>query len=112
MQNKTFKSSQITWCVMQGDAHDDWVITYCADGDGIVQVVVYPERIELLDQLEICKTWAVDADIASVLESAQMYLAATYHEIYEDAMHWEDEEDYYDVFSALNKCNHCLPQTK
>ena len=101
MQNKTFKSSQITWCVMQGDAHDDWVITYCADGDGIVQVVVYPERIELLDQLDLCKTWSVDADVGAVLEAAQHYLQSAYPEIYEQAMHWNND-CYADMFAVLN----------
>ena len=66
---------------------DDWITTYCADGDGMVQVVVYADRIELQDQLEICKTWEPSADISEILENAQSYLAATYHDIYADAQH-------------------------
>ena len=86
-----FKSSKITWGVMTGDPKcHDWITDYCADGDGIVQVVVYPDRIELLDQMEVCKTWAVDFDICEILENAQSYIAATYHQIYEDARHRED----------------------
>ena len=88
---KTINSSKITWVVMQGDAHDDWLTTYCADGDGILQVVVYADRIELLDQLDVCKTWPTDADMGAVLEAAQMYLGATYHEIFETAEHHEGE---------------------
>ena len=85
-----FKSSKITWGVMSGDAAcDDWVTSYCADGDGMVQVVVYADRIELQDQMELCNTWAVDADIREILENAQSYLAATYHQIFEDAQHNE-----------------------
>jgi hypothetical protein len=76
---------------MQGDADDDWLTTYCADGDGILQVVVYDNRIELLDQLEVCNTWATDADIGAVLEGAQMYLQSAYFEIYETAKHNEGE---------------------
>lgn len=75
---------------MHGDAHDDWITSYCADGDGILQVVIYADRIELLDQLDIVKTWPTDADVAAMLEDAQSYLAATYPEIYECAMHWND----------------------
>jgi hypothetical protein len=86
---KTINSSKITWVIMQGDADDDWVTTYCADGDGIVQVVVYADRIELLDQLELCNTWATDADIGAVLEEAQEYLQSAYFEIFEDAQHHE-----------------------
>ena len=88
---KTINSSKITWVVMQGDANDDWITTYCADGDGILQVVVYADRIELLDQLELCNTWATDADIGAVLEGAQMYLQSAYFEIYETAKHNEGE---------------------
>ena len=88
---KTINSSKITWVIMQGDADDDWLTTYCADGDGIVQVVVYADRIELLDQLELCNTWATDADIGAVLEGAQMYLQSAYFEIYETAKHNEGE---------------------
>ena len=75
---------------MQGDANDDWITTYCADGDGIVQVVVYADCIELLDQLELCNRWAVDADIGAVLEGAQMYLQSAYFEIFEEAQHHEE----------------------
>jgi len=86
-----FKSSKITWGVMTGNPKcDDWITDYCADGDGMVQVVVYADRIELLDQMEVCKTWPIDADIREILENAQMYLAATWHQIYEDAQHHEE----------------------
>jgi hypothetical protein len=86
-----FKSSQITWGVMSGDAAcDDWITSYCADGDGMVQVVVYADRIELQDQMEVCKAWGFDFDIRVILESAQSYIAATYHQIYEDAQHHEE----------------------
>jgi hypothetical protein len=87
---KTINTSRITWVVMQGDMQgDDWITTYCADGDGIVQVVVYADRIELLDQLDLCKTWATDADIGAVLEAAQHYLQSAYPEIFEIAEHHE-----------------------
>lgn len=89
-QLKTINSSKITWVIMQGDMQgDDWITTYCADGDGIVQVVVYADRIELLDQLDLCNTWATDADIGAVLEAAQHYLQSAYFEIFEEAQHHE-----------------------
>jgi len=85
----TINSSKITWCVMQGDADDDWLTTYCADGDGIVQVIVSHHGIELFDQLDLCKTWATDADIGAVLEAAQHYLQSAYPDIFEIAEHHE-----------------------
>jgi len=85
-----FKSSKITWSIMTGDPKcHDWLTDYCADGDGIVQVVVYTDRIELLDQMEVCNTWAIDFDICEILEKAQLYIAATYPQIYVDAKHRE-----------------------
>ena len=52
---KTIDSSKITWDIWQPDADDDWTQIYCPDGEGLIQVVVYPDRIELLDQNELCK---------------------------------------------------------
>lgn len=98
---KTINSSKITWYIMQSDTHNDWLTTYCADGDGILQVVVYADRIELLDQLDVCETWATDADISTILEVAQAHLQANYPEVYEDAMHWNDDNDQ-DLFNHLN----------
>jgi hypothetical protein len=101
-----FKSSQITWGVMSGDAAcDDWITSYCADGDGMVQVVVYADRIELQDQMEVCKAWGFDSDIRVILESAQSYIAATYHQIYEDAMHWEDTPTIDELREEMNSIN-------
>lgn len=85
-------SSKITWNTMHGNANDDWLITYCADGDGIVQVVVTSDRIELLDQLDVCNIWGTDADIGAVLEAAQQYLQSAYPDIYEEAQHHEEKE--------------------
>ena len=87
----TIDSSKITWTITQGSgAYDSSVNLYCADGDGIVVVATYPDRIELLDQLDVCKTWATDADIGAVLEEAQEYLYSAYPEIYAEAMHFCD----------------------
>ena len=99
MELKTINSSLITWTVMQGDKYDDFIVSYCADGDGLLQLVEFTDRFELVDQLEVCKVWlkSSNPDLSTMLECAQSYLAATYHEIYELAMHWENpltKEDY------------------
>lgn len=92
---QTINSSKVTWFVMEGSNFDEWDKTYCTDGDGILQVVSYKEipeyndkRVELLDQLEVVKTWYnVDTEeqLLSVLEEAQNYLAATYNAIFQDS---------------------------
>jgi hypothetical protein len=40
--------------------------------------------------------------LAEVLENAQSYLAATYHQIFEDAMHWNDEPTTEDLREQMN----------
>jgi hypothetical protein len=100
-QLKTIDSSKITWTVFPSTTREEPAAIYCADGDGILQVVAYADRIELLDQLDVCNTWSAGADIAAVLEVAQAYLEANYAEIYEDAMHWNDDNDA-DLFAVLN----------
>jgi len=79
---KTIDSSKITWDIWQPDADDDWTQIYGPDGEGIIQVVVYPDRIELLDQLELCNTWTPDSDIDLILEAAQYYLQSAYFDIF------------------------------
>ena len=89
---KTIDSSLITWDIWQGDDDDGWTKTYCADGEGIIQVVVYPNRIELLDELELCNTWTADSDIGLILEAAQHYLQSAYFHIFKRLLHeniWE-----------------------
>lgn len=89
----TIDSSRITWYIMQGDmAHEDWIHSYCADGDGILQVIEYTDgHYELVDQCDVVKAWHDvngHEEVLLILEEAQKYLAATYHDIYKDAAHW------------------------
>ena len=88
--SKTINSTKITWFIMQGDSSDDYKHSYCADGDGILQLI---ERLDgsfaLVDQLDVVKVWDdVDGfeEFLIVLEAAQQYLAATYPVIFEDCL--------------------------
>jgi hypothetical protein len=100
---KTFDSSMVTWYIIEADKNQDWVRTYCADGDGILQVMVYTDRIELLDQSDVCLTWGVDTDMGEILEVAQAHLQTHYLEIYEDAMHYQNncEQDLFRKLTAF-----------
>lgn len=105
MKLKTVNSSLITWSVMFGDKHDDWLVSYCADGDGIVQLVDYGQHFELVDQLETVKTWKNDGSeetVLAILEECQNYLAATYHEIFEEARHFENAHVSTDLSDQSN----------
>lgn len=84
MKIKTINSSKITWYVINPSAHDFFQAIYCADGDGIVELVDYGDHYVLRDQLEIVKVWQKfdDNELFDHLEDAQNYLAATYNEIF------------------------------
>ena len=102
----TFNSSKITWNVWLGDAAaDDYLKVYCADGDGMLQVVVYADRIELQDQLDACYVWPADGDMTAILEAAQFYLSATYPDIFIDAMHWNDTLSTDELRAEMNSVN-------
>ena len=83
-QNLTAKSSQLVWDVMVGGDSEDWLRAFCADGDGLVQLVEYADRFEMLDQAETVKIFAKDDSLPEMLELSQSYLAATYNAIFQE----------------------------
>jgi len=87
MQIKTINSSKITWDVINPSEHDFFQAIYCADGDGIVELVDYGDHYMLRDQLEIVKVWQKfdEDELSERLEDAQNYLAATYNEIFKSS---------------------------
>jgi hypothetical protein len=56
MQLQTINSKSITWQRVPIDC-EEYTAAFCADGDGILQLVKYPDRYELLDQLDVIETW-------------------------------------------------------
>jgi len=92
MQLETYKSSMITWTIMDG-GHESYKRSFCADGDGIVEVLEFDNNHYCLsDQAESVKQWqGIDtpAKLFEVLEEAQNYLAKVYNEIYQLAKHGE-----------------------
>lgn len=87
IMNKFINSSKIQWAVMHGGDDEGFLTAYCADGDGLVQVVDYGTHVTLEDQGDVCKTWDninTLEDLLPILEVAQNYLAATYNEIFQD----------------------------
>ena len=85
--NKTVNSSKIQWFVMHGSEEEGFLTAYCADGDGLVQVVDYGTHVALEDQGDTCKTWDNInslSDLMPILEEAKAYLAATYNDIFQE----------------------------
>lgn len=85
--SNSINSSKISWTIINGGDGDNFVTSYCADGDGIIQVVDYGTHVTLEDQCEVCNTWhniKTQEDLLPILEEAQGYLAAFYHDIFQD----------------------------
>lgn len=104
MKLSTIDSSKITWTIYPGDEGSS-IRTICADGDGIVTVEEHADNVySLYDQNERIETWfgvETPEQLLAVLEFAQAHLQANYPEVYEDAMHWNDD-NYQDLFNHLN----------
>jgi hypothetical protein len=101
---KTIDSSKITWTIYPGDEGCS-IRTFCADGDGIVTVEEHADNVySLYDQNDRLQTWhgvETPEQILAILEVAQAHLEANYSEVYESAMHWNDDNDQ-DLFNHLN----------
>lgn len=97
----TVDSSLVTWYVIDAGDSENQIRSFCADGDGILQVVVYADKIELSDQGDSILTWDAGADMGEILEAAQAYLQENYPAIYEDAMHWNNDCEQ-DLFYVMN----------
>lgn len=105
---KTINSSKITWTIYPGDLGCN-VRSFCADGDGMVVVEEYANNVySLCDQNDRIQTWTdvkTSDRLVEVLEIAQAYLAKNYPEVYEDAMHWNDEPSTDDLRQMMNAMN-------
>jgi hypothetical protein len=88
MQLQTINSKSITWQRVPIDC-EEYTAAFCADGDGILQLVKYPDRYELLDQLDVIETWPRPTRLRHMLDQSDLYLACTYREIWECARHHE-----------------------
>ena len=115
MQLQTVNSSKVTWSVIGAYEGDGSVRSFCADGDGIVQLLELSNKTySLVDQCETVKTWNnvhSEEEVMLLLEQAQNYLAATYHEIYEDCCHGEEELFLYYTSSNFSGTS-CIPLDK
>lgn len=79
------ESSRLKWAAMPADPDEEHTMSYCADGDGMVQLYAYADRgFELYDQLEPVAFFGPETPLRDALEHAQAYLAATYHQLFED----------------------------
>ena len=88
MKLQTINSSKITWTIYPADDHSDFLQSYCADGDGLVQVKQTPTgRFELFDEMERLASFDT---LAEALEGDQMWLANDYNEVFQSARHHQE----------------------
>ena len=101
---KTIDSSKITWTIYPGDLGCN-VRSFCADGDGRGVVEEYADNVYALcdqnDRVQVWRDVETPEQLAAVLEVAQAHLEANYPEVYESAMHWNDDNEQ-DLFNVLN----------
>ena len=89
MKLKTIDSSKITWTIYPADEHDDFLESYCADGDGLVQVKQNKQgRFDLYDEMEQLASFDT---LAQALEGGQMWLANDYNEVFQSARHHNEQ---------------------
>lgn len=90
---QTINSSKLEWDVLAPSADSYFQALYCADGDGIVELVDYGDHYTLRDQWEIVKVFPKSefddeqtqhAELLAHLELAQNYMAATYNAIFKE----------------------------
>ena len=89
MQLQTIDSSKITWTIYPRDEDDSFLESYCADGDGLVQVKKNKQgRFELYDEMEQLASFDT---LAEALEGGQMWLANDYNEVFQSARHHNEQ---------------------
>ena len=89
MKLKTIDSSKITWTIYPADEDSDFLESYCADGDGLVQVKQNKQgRFDLYDEMEQLASFDT---LAQALEGGQMWLANDYNEVFQSARHHNEQ---------------------
>lgn len=74
---RTIHSSKLEWEVFPFADHT----AFCADGDGFVSLEQYADHYLILDQGDVVARLP-NGFLSDALETAQSYLAATYHGVF------------------------------
>jgi hypothetical protein len=90
-KTQTINSAKLTWMIFPCESFSDCVETYCADGDGIVSIHkrlsgVYYATCEFSEDIQ-----GIYATLEEALAKGEALLLEYYPEVYEEAMHWNDE---------------------
>jgi hypothetical protein len=105
MKLQTINSSKLTWTVHPSQ-YSDVSEVYCADGDGLVSVnkrlsgVYYVTCDFSGDFSEDLQ--GIYASLEEALAKGEALLLEYYPEVYEEAMHWNDEPTTDETRLAIN----------
>lgn len=88
MKLQTIDSSKIKWTIYPAEEHSEFLESYCADGDGLVQIKKNQSgRFELFDEMEQLASFDT---LIEALEGGQMWLANDYNEVFQSARHYQE----------------------
>jgi hypothetical protein len=88
MKLKTIDSSKITWTIYPADEYS--LESYCADGDGLVQIKSNKSgSFDLYDELELLANFT---SLSAALEGGQMWLANDYNEVFQSVRHHNETQ--------------------
>ena len=90
MKLQTIKSSKIIWTINQGSSYCDFVESYCADGDGLIAIHKRLSGVYAIFADISPDPLGIFATLEEALAKGEALLFEHYPEVYEDAMHWED----------------------
>jgi hypothetical protein len=101
MKLQTINSQKLTWTIHPSQ-YSDVSEVYCADGDGLVSVNkrlsgVYYVTCDFFGDLQ-----GIYETVEEALAKGEELLHEYYPEVYEEAMHWEDEPTTDETRLAIN----------
>jgi hypothetical protein len=101
MKIQTINSAKLTWTIHPSQ-YSDVSEVYCADGDGLVSVNkrlsgVYYVTCEFSEDIQ-----GIYSSLEEALAKGAALLLEFYPEVYEEAMHWNDEPTTEEQRLAIN----------
>lgn len=88
----TINSSKITWTIYQGSSYDDFIESYCADGDGLITIYKRLSGVyAIFDDMCSDKPAGIFETLEEALAKGEELLLKYYPEVFEECRHWEEE---------------------
>jgi len=91
MNTQTINSANIAWTIYRGSSYDDFVESYCADGDGLVAIHKRLSGVYAIFT-DMCsdRPSGIFERLEDALAKGEELLHKHYPEVYEDCKHYEN----------------------